>query len=253
MTPPSKDLAEMVVLTDVELHQVPYHPDYADPSSFMYKSMESTLISTVDSIYNASFVDKNYMGCEVKSMSRHGLGVLITYGQFFHKRTMAMPNNDTMTMSKMVVYNVTTSRLPSLNAVLGLNVTYKDIHTREEGMESSTCSFESSDENCFIRNSSDTWTRRNSSVDSHDYGSFSAYSGEYYMFTTAPTNLNFTMFLNTTRCLSFYYHMNGSSSSYLRIYDYYFGYIWIRSGDHGSRWYRGEVEISPLGQRLVCV
>lgn len=47
VTPPSKDLAEMYVLTDVELHQAPYHPDYADPSSFMYKSMESTVISTV--------------------------------------------------------------------------------------------------------------------------------------------------------------------------------------------------------------
>lgn len=72
MTPPSKDLAEMVVLTDVELHQVPYHPDYADPSSFMYKSMESTLISTVISkiiLLRELFIKKTHIGLTLYSQS----------------------------------------------------------------------------------------------------------------------------------------------------------------------------------------
>ncbi|XP_061181246.1 enteropeptidase-like [Saccostrea echinata] len=166
-----------------------------------------------------------------------------------------MPNSQNATMDQEMVRNATLESLSMVNANLFLNITESEVHTREMGVTSYSCSFEMPDEDCFLQNAnnSNPWTRGSNSTPSAYTGPASAYSGEYYMFTPASNSScvleSRLLYQNTTKCLRFYYHMYGSGVGDLMVnkfYEHYGGVelvFWRRFGNQGNMWHLAEIQM----------
>nr|XP_022288523.1 MAM and LDL-receptor class A domain-containing protein 1-like [Crassostrea virginica] len=118
-----------------------------------------------------------------------------------------------------------------------------------------SCGFE--DDKCLLRNSPSNkydWTRHTGSTPSSYTGPSSSKTGSVYLYAessypvTTGSKFHFeTPYLEAgPRCLTFWYHMYGSSMGSLNVLRND-TQVWTRSGDQGNSWHRAEIDIGTVG------
>ncbi|KAK3094142.1 hypothetical protein FSP39_024639 [Pinctada imbricata] len=119
-----------------------------------------------------------------------------------------------------------------------------------------TCGFESSDMCGFSWTGSNfPWQRRSGTTPSNYTGPSSANEGSYYVYTEVSGSWSSSadavltssaIFAAGTRCVTFDYHMYGTSVGTLEVLA---GntVIWTLSGSQGNQWHTQEVETTALG------
>ncbi|XP_078331594.1 MAM and LDL-receptor class A domain-containing protein 2-like isoform X2 [Crassostrea virginica] len=116
------------------------------------------------------------------------------------------------------------------------------------------CDFENA---CLFRNSplnKYTWTRHTGPTSSNETGPSGAKSGSYYLYaeTSLPVTMDTKFHFESPyikadhRCLTFWYHMYGSSMGTLNVLRNG-TQVWTISGDQGDSWHRADVPVGTAG------